>query len=219
MKSTIYCSFSTKDILLILIAIVFRNHSGNRWNAPGRVLLCLEGDRMTDIDEKNELHLSINAVSPIQNLVGNSVAVSHCPVVESEEKTAESDPKLSRGEFESALRSALRFLDRPEALLNNPLLDSRIVAENTLGVDAKPKQRALVLQRLIRETTSGLQGHPKRARGYRALLYTYLRPATTQERAAEILDLPFSTYRRHLAEGIALLTETLWLQETGEMLK
>ena len=208
MTSKIYCSFSIKDLLSIFIAIVVRNHRGNKWDAKGRVLLCLEGSEITGTDEKKEFYF-----------VGHKVEALHCHVVESEQKAAESYPVLSRGEFESALRSALKCLDRPEALLKNPLLDSRIVVENTRGVDAKPRQRALVLQRLIRETTSGLQGHPKRARGYRALLYTYLRPATTQEKAAEILDLPFSTYRRHLAEGIALLTETLWLQETGEMLK
>ena len=128
-------------------------------------------------------------------------------------------PMLSKSEFEAALRDALKFLDRPEALLNNPLLHSRVVAESTRGGKTTAKERALVLMNLIRETASGLQGHPKRARGYRALLHTYLQPVATQEKAAELLDLPFSTYRRHLAEGIALLTETLWLQESGEMLK
>ncbi len=128
-------------------------------------------------------------------------------------------PVLNKSEFEAALREALKFLDRPEALLNNPLLHSRVVEESIRGVEATAKVRAFVLLSLIRETASGLQGHPKRARGYRALLHTYLSPVATQEKAAELLDLPFSTYRRHLAEGIALLTETLWLQESGEMLK
>lgn len=126
-------------------------------------------------------------------------------------------PRLSKPEFEAALRDALRFLDRPEALRQNPLLHSKIVTENTQEADATPKARSLVLQHLIRETVIGLQGHPKRERGYRALRHTYLQPVLTQEKAAEILDLPFSTYRRHLAEGIALLTETLWLEETDHI--
>ncbi len=133
--------------------------------------------------------------------------------------SSKKDPALNKSEFEAALREALKFLDRPEALLNNPLLHSRVVEESTRGVAATAKARALVLLSLIRETASGMQSHPKRARGYRALLHTYLSPIGTQEKAAELLDLPFSTYRRHLAEGIALLTETLWLQESGEMLK
>ena len=141
------------------------------------------------------------------------------PAVQTRPKSAETYLVLSKPEFEGALRNALKFLDRPEALTNSPLLRSRIVVERTRGVEAASRERASVLQSLIRETTTGLQGHPKRARGYYALLHTYLRPAATQEKAAELLDLPFSTYRRHLAEGVALLTETLWLQEIGEVLK
>lgn len=131
----------------------------------------------------------------------------------------EKDPVLSKREFEIALRDALKFLDRSEALRQNPLVHSRIVTEKTRGADATPKERSLVLQNLICETAIGLQGHPKRERAYRALRRTYLNPAPTQEKAAELLDLPFSTYRRHLAEGIALLAETLWLQETDELLE
>jgi long-chain acyl-CoA synthetase len=40
-----------------------------------------------------------------------------------------------------------------------------------------------------------------------------LQPAPTQEVAAELLDLPFSTYRRHLKSAIERLTEVLWNQE------
>ena len=46
--------------------------------------------------------------------------------------------------------------------------------------------------------------------GIVALHHTYLRPAVTQQAAADLLDLPMSTFRRHLAEGIARLTDLLW---------
>ena len=46
--------------------------------------------------------------------------------------------------------------------------------------------------------------------------HTYFHPAATQEAAAEQLDLPVSTYRRHLTAGIQRLTEMLWQQEIGE---
>jgi len=35
----------------------------------------------------------------------------------------------------------------------------------------------------------------------------------TQEAAAELLDLPFSTYRYHLTNGIKRITEWLWQRE------
>ncbi|NJL21123.1 MAG: hypothetical protein HC895_10360 [Leptolyngbyaceae cyanobacterium SM1_3_5] len=44
-----------------------------------------------------------------------------------------------------------------------------------------------------------------------------MQPAATQEKAAELLDLPFSTFRRHLKAGITRVTEILWFQETGRL--
>jgi len=41
----------------------------------------------------------------------------------------------------------------------------------------------------------------------------YLRPAGTQEGAAQDLDLPISTYRRHLARGLDRVVEWLWQRE------
>jgi hypothetical protein len=46
-----------------------------------------------------------------------------------------------------------------------------------------------------------LESSPRDRRGYRVLHHTYLHPAPTQAVAAELLDLPMSTYRRHLAAG------------------
>jgi hypothetical protein len=74
-----------------------------------------------------------------------------------------------------------------------------------------------VLRQLLRETAEGLQASPKLAKFYRALYHTYLQPAATQEQAAEVLDLPFSTYRRHLRSGIEELTGRLWLREIGNL--
>jgi hypothetical protein len=46
---------------------------------------------------------------------------------------------------------------------------------------------------------------------------TFVRGAPTQEAAAEVLGLPFSTYRRHLAKAIEQLTDVLWAVEIGEV--
>jgi hypothetical protein len=123
---------------------------------------------------------------------------------------------LSSADFSTALRAALRTMTRPESLVRNPLLRSRLVAEQVGASLAAPvRERANALSRLLLKTIQGLEGAGRYDRAYRALYHTYLRPAPTQERAAEILDLPFSTYRRHLAEGIALVTDALWQQEIG----
>ena len=46
---------------------------------------------------------------------------------------------------------------------------------------------------------------------------TYVRAAPTQETAAEVLGLPVSTYRRHLAKALDELTDLLWAVEIGEI--
>jgi hypothetical protein len=66
---------------------------------------------------------------------------------------------------------------------------------------------------MLRDAVESLRGNSRTERYYRVVHRTYLNPAITQERAAEELDLPFSTYRRHLATGIGLVTEHLWRRE------
>jgi hypothetical protein len=115
---------------------------------------------------------------------------------------------LSQPDFEQAVRRALRDFTRPAALATNPLLRSRVVAEHPAGPPT-----AATLQALLREAADSLRAAPRDEKLYRALLRTYFEPAATQELAAELLDLPFSTYRYHLAGGIARVTEWLWQRE------
>ncbi|MDE3091134.1 MAG: ATP-binding protein, partial [Chloroflexota bacterium] len=121
---------------------------------------------------------------------------------------------LSQDEFAAAVRDALRDLPRVEALRKNPLLQSRAVAQR-VNANAVSADRAAALQTLLKETVESLQATPRDAKLYRALYHTYLQPAETQEQAAEKLDLPFSTYRRHLKEGIDQVVDILWQQEIG----
>ena len=58
-----------------------------------------------------------------------------------------------------------------------------------------------------------LREHPRDDKLLRAVERTYVRPATTQERAAAALGLPFSTYRRHLTLGVDRVVAGLWDQE------
>ncbi len=121
---------------------------------------------------------------------------------------------LSQSAFAAALRDALRDFTHPEALLTNPLLRSRLVIEQ-IDVDAGEAQRVAVLQALVQEAAAALQSTPREMKFYRALHHTYFQPAATQEKAAELLDLPFSTFRRHLMAGIDRVTESLWQREIG----
>jgi hypothetical protein len=127
---------------------------------------------------------------------------------------AESLIVLSESDFAAAVHDALRDLVRPEALRANPLLRSRLVAEQA-GPAADGPARVSALQNLLKKTAGALQASPRDAKLYRAVYHTYIQPATTQEQAAELLDVPFSTYRRHLKAGITRITEMLWQQEIG----
>jgi hypothetical protein len=121
---------------------------------------------------------------------------------------------LSQPEFADAVRSALRHLTRPDELQSNPLVRSRLVVAR-VGNEAGAAARAVTLREMIGAAIDLLQSSPRQLKLYRALYHTYVQPAPTQEMAAEVLDLPFSTYRRHLKEGIDNLVETLWARELG----
>jgi len=116
---------------------------------------------------------------------------------------------LSETEFGGALRDALRDLLRADRLRTNPLLRTRLV-EAKAGHQAGAGERIAALQQLIITTTEQLQTTPREMKLYRVLYHTYLHPAATQEQAAELLDLPFSTYRRHLKAGVSRLATLLW---------
>lgn len=145
-------------------------------------------------------------------LAEREVAVA--PQTISPPMSAESLVVLSHAEFAAAVREALRDFTRLDALQANPLLRSRLVAEQA-GSNAGAVARAGVLQVLVKEVVEALQSSPRQAKLFQALYHTYLQPVSTQEKAAELLDLPFSTYRRHLTEGITRATELLWQREIG----
>lgn len=122
---------------------------------------------------------------------------------------------LAFDEFAGAVRDALRDVDRPDRLHASPLTGSRLVTARA-GPDATPADRARALAAAIHAAAGVLERSPRDRRGYRALHHTYLHPAPTQAAAAELLDLPTTTYRRHLSTGIARLTELLWQEELGQ---
>jgi hypothetical protein len=116
---------------------------------------------------------------------------------------------LSQPEFDQAVRQALRDLRRPELLARNPLLRTRLVRDR--AGDEEPS--AAVLEALVCAAVETLGEHPRDDKLLRAVERTYVRPAATQERAAAALGLPFSTYRRHLTQGVDRVVAWLWDQE------
>ena len=114
---------------------------------------------------------------------------------------------LSQPEFARAVRRALRDLHRPDDLAANPLARSRMVraCEEDAPGDG--------LCALVEEAIASLRADPRDAKLARALERTYVRPAPTQEAAAEVLGLPFSTYRGHLTRGVEHVVDRLWQRE------
>ncbi|HEX2092977.1 MAG TPA: AAA family ATPase [Longimicrobiaceae bacterium] len=115
--------------------------------------------------------------------------------------------------FAAAVHDALRCFTRPREMRRNPLLRTRLVAEEA-GPDAPDAERVSALQALIRRSAEQLRASPKQARLYDALHHTYFHPAPNQERAAQLLYVSFSTFRRHLKAGVDHVADTLWQWET-----
>ncbi|MDJ0733390.1 MAG: AAA family ATPase [Nostocaceae cyanobacterium] len=119
---------------------------------------------------------------------------------------------LSQTAFIEAVKSGLRNFNRADVLQKNPLIRSRIVEEQVTD-KGDLGERVATLQQLIQQAVESLQLSPRDEKLYRVLYRTYLHPAPTQEQAAELLDLPFSTYRRHLKAGMVRVANILWQKE------
>ncbi|MDP9798774.1 hypothetical protein J2S43_007286 [Catenuloplanes nepalensis] len=113
---------------------------------------------------------------------------------------------LSRADFDTAVRDALRNWHLPDALESNPLLRTHLIGDR----GGSPVQ---TLRDLIVEAVDSLRDDAREGKLHRALATTYFHRAPTQEAAAEKLGVPFSTYRRHLTRGVERVAERLWQLE------
>jgi hypothetical protein len=118
-------------------------------------------------------------------------------------------PPLDRVRFGAEVKAALRTLHRPDQLATNLLLGGALAATAT-GPSTDQ------LRATIEDAVSCLGNEPKGDQLRAVLNRTYLRPAPTQEAAAEVLGLPMSTYRRYLAKAVERLVDLLWTVEVGE---
>lgn len=116
---------------------------------------------------------------------------------------------LDREQFDRAARDALRCLRHPADLRDNALMTTSL-ADTSSGADAAR------LHAVIRWAIDRLGDDPRTVDLHRVLDRTFVRGAPTQEAAAEVLGLPFSTYRRWLARATDRVGELLWSLEIGE---
>ncbi len=122
---------------------------------------------------------------------------------------------LNEAEFTAAVKRAMRDLNRPDRLRDNPLLRSRLIVATT-GDNASAADRVAALQATLREAVVTLgRGAPGDQRLARVLHRAYVAPAPTLERAAEVLDLPSSTFRRLLSTAQGRVADALWARELG----
>ncbi len=115
---------------------------------------------------------------------------------------------LTRFDFGSAVKEALRHYVRTDLLAGSALLHARLLMQSGPGA-ATPR----ALRTLLAESAETLFANERDQRLYRVLDLTYFNPAPKQEAAAERLGMSFSTYRRQLAAGVDRLIEALWQQE------
>jgi hypothetical protein len=108
-------------------------------------------------------------------------------------------PAMTDAALAEAITAALREAARAGGLVESPLLTTAAV--RGLAAGARPGPDAI--RALLRGVVDELGRHPRDAKAAAAIDATYLRPAPTQEAAAERLGLPMGTYRRHLRRGIA----------------
>lgn len=120
---------------------------------------------------------------------------------------------LSRDAFDTAVHDALRHYAHQTELVENPLLQSSLVAN---GSDAGADEKVDRLRTVVQEAVASLADAPKERKFHRVLHHAYIQPAATHEQAAELIDVPYGTFRRHLKRGVTLVSDILWQQEVDE---
>lgn len=144
--------------------------------------------------------------SPLESWFDRTLSL--LPPAEAVHPVRDSEPPLDHRTFAAAVRAALRDL-HSSGLRDNPLVTTRLLADRADGTGTHDQQ----LRHLLLETVESLQRDPRQTKAYQALKATYANRHRTQEAAAALLGTPFSTYRRHLTQGIDRVVELLWQQE------
>lgn len=119
---------------------------------------------------------------------------------------------LDQTQFATAVRQALRDYSRPDRLRESPLLRCRLVSSRLTDADSTVA-RVEVLRAELKRAADSLGEVPADRRLHRVIVRAYLAPAPSLERAAQILELPSSTFRRLLGTAVDRVTTMLWHHE------
>ncbi|BAL93158.1 hypothetical protein AMIS_79380 [Actinoplanes missouriensis 431] len=116
---------------------------------------------------------------------------------------------MTREAFDSAVRQALQQWRSPRAFAVTDLLKSSLVADAADPVTG--------LRSLIEQTVDDLGADARTMKAHEAVVASYFSGAPTQEAAARRAGMSFSTYRRHLRQGIEALCASLWERRCGSL--
>lgn len=121
---------------------------------------------------------------------------------------------LGAEEFAENMADALRHFHNNNQLVQNALIRSKLVVQD-LDNEATDSLRIALLKEKIQAALKEIEESPVDGKYYRVLYRTFINPVGSQEKAADFLNMSFSTYRRYLQSGVQRITEILWAMEVG----
>ncbi|GGQ82642.1 AAA family ATPase [Couchioplanes azureus] len=132
---------------------------------------------------------------PFETWIDHVITQTHVPAPAAPSGTA-------REAFDRAVREALQHWRTPRSFAVVDLLRTRLVADSTDAVDD--------LRTLIQQAVDDVGRNARSVKAHQALVATYFSGAPTQEAAARRAGMAFSTYRRHLRQGLDDVCAALW---------
>jgi energy-coupling factor transporter ATP-binding protein EcfA2 len=121
---------------------------------------------------------------------------------------------LNEETFLESAAEALRQFHNNNLLVQNSLLRCKLVVQES-GDTAPESTRIAVLKEKISACLKEIEESPVDGKYFRVLYRTYINPVGSQEKAADFLNMSFSTYRRYLQAGTQRIGEMLWAKELG----
>ncbi|MDP9151203.1 MAG: hypothetical protein M3O36_14845, partial [Myxococcota bacterium] len=122
-------------------------------------------------------------------------------------------------EFAQNVRRALKCNLSVAGLQKNGLLRAHMVLEATDG-SSTATVAVPALRRLFLEAIESMRGASPRGEKQSSVLHlTFIKPAATQQAAADQLAMAYGTYRRYVTSALAELTSILWFNESAARLR